>query len=104
MIEQVPSAFHVDLVEVDEEADLQRRIAVVRTVGDDLLVEIAAATDDELAMVQQVVVSHRDATAIAGLEELGEGQLIGDWLVGLGPHEDADCPFAEGELIGTAPA
>ena len=104
MIEQVPSACHVDLVEVDEEADLQRRIAVVRTVGDDLLVEIAAATDDELALVQQVVVSHRDATAIAGLEELGEGQLIGDWLVGLGPHEDDDCPFAEGELIGTAPA
>jgi hypothetical protein len=104
MIEQVPSECHVDLVEVDEEADLQRRIAVVRTVGEDLLVEIAAATDDELALVQQVVVAHRDATAIAGLEELGEGQLIGDWLVGMGPHDDGECPFAEGELIGTAPA
>jgi len=102
MIEQVPSGCHVDLVEVDEEADLQRRIAVVRTVGEDLLVEIAAATDEELAMVQRVVVSHRDATAIAGLEELGEGQLLGDGLVGMGPHEEHDCPFAEGELIGTA--
>ena len=102
MIEQVPSGCHVDLVEVDDEADLQRRIAVVRTVGDDLLVEIAAATDDELALVQQVVVAHREATSIAGLEELGEGRLIGDWLVGVGPHDDDDCPFADGELIGTA--
>lgn len=104
MIERVPSGCHVDLVEVDEGADLQRRIAVVRTVGEDLLVEIAAATDEELAMVQQVVVARRDAAAIAGLEELGEGQVLGDWLVGLGPHEDDDCPFAQSELIGTAPA
>jgi len=104
MIERVPSGCHVDLVEVDEGADLQRRIAVVRTVGEDLLVEIAAATDEELAMVQQVVVARRDAAAIAGLEELGEGQVLGDWLVGMGPHEDDDCPFAQSELIGTAPA
>lgn len=102
MIEEQPSDLHVDLVEVDQGADLQRRIAVVRTLGDDLLVEIAAATDEELALVQSAVVAHRGVAAVVAIEELGDGRLVGGWLVGLGPHGDTDCPFVEGELIGTA--
>jgi hypothetical protein len=101
--DEAPTGWHVDLVEVDRGADLQRRIAVVRAFGDDLLVEIAAADDAEVALVKAVVVAHREAAADDSIEGLGEGRLLGDWLLGIGPHDDGDCPFAEGEVLGTAP-